>query len=60
MILIVGCRSVNQAAEALNAKEHVDKLTIIPLDLMKLDSVRAFAEQVCYSTLFMNLTYCTS
>jgi len=44
--VIVGCRSVNQAAEALNAKEHVDKLTIIPLDLMKLDSVRAFAEQV--------------
>jgi dehydrogenase/reductase SDR family protein X len=44
--VIVGCRSVDQAAEALNAKEHKDQLTILPLDLMKLSSVRAFAEQV--------------
>eukprot|EP00088_Acartia_fossae_P025909 TRINITY_DN2668_c1_g1_i1.p1 TRINITY_DN2668_c1_g1~~TRINITY_DN2668_c1_g1_i1.p1 ORF type:complete len:330 (-),score=78.25 TRINITY_DN2668_c1_g1_i1:236-1225(-) len=44
--IIVGCRSVDQAAEALNAKDHSDKLTILPLDLMKLDSVRSFAQQV--------------
>ena len=49
---------MNQAAEALNAKEHVDKLTIIPLDLMKLDSVRAFAEQVSNRTLMNMLNNC--
>jgi len=44
--IIIGCRSVDQAAKALNAKEYNEQLTIVPLDLMKLSSVRSFAEQV--------------
>ena len=38
---------MDQAAKALNAKEYNEQLTILPLDLMKLSSVRYFAEQVC-------------
>jgi len=44
--IIVGCRGVEKAAESLNAKEYGDRLTILPLDLMKLSSVRMFADEV--------------
>jgi len=44
--IIVGCRGVDKAAENLNAKEYGDRLIILPLDLMKLSSVRMFAEEV--------------
>ena len=44
--VIVGCRGVEKAAESLNAKKYGDKLVILPLDLMKLSSVKVFADSI--------------
>ena len=43
--VIVGCRSVEHAKSELN-DQYEGKLTILYLDLLKLDSVREFASQI--------------
>lgn len=43
--VIIGCRGVDHAKNQL-AGQHEGQLTVLFLDLMKLESVRAFADQV--------------
>lgn len=43
--VVVGCRSVDQARAALGTEDS-SRLRVLPLDLMKLESVRAFAAEV--------------